>query len=380
MSASIIVAGGGIGGLAAGAALRQAGCEVEIFERAPAGRPEGSGITVQANAMLVMRALGLEQRVMAEGCVLTEGALFDHEGRVLERMDLAAMTPVDACGVAIHRTRLLDALREAAPPVTHGVAVEGFEPTEAGVVVRLSDGSTRRADALVGADGLRSRVRAGLLGDEPLRYAGYTTWRGVARGVASDGRATGEYWGPGARFGVVPIGHGETYWFAVRNAPEGGSDEGDPREGLLGLFGGWPEPIGALIEATPREAVIRTDTFDRPPSPKWGAGRVTLLGDAAHPMTPNLGQGAAQALEDALVLARQVEATPGDLEGALRRYEAQRQPRAAWMVEASWQMGAIGQWEGAFARGVRNLLLRMTPKGAVKRRLAKVYAAPLEAA
>ena len=165
-------------------------------------------------------------------------------------------------------------------------------------------GRRAQADVVVGADGLRSAVRASLGIPGEIRYAGYTAWRGIAP-FRTAGLLAGETLGCGQRFGLVPIAGDRVYWYATDNVPEGGREESErAKVRLAGMFSRWHAPIPALIEATPAAAILRNDISDRDPVDRWGAGRVTLLGDAAHPMTPNLGQGGCQAIEDALVLAR----------------------------------------------------------------------------
>jgi 2-polyprenyl-6-methoxyphenol hydroxylase-like FAD-dependent oxidoreductase len=360
-------------------ALRRAGFSVRIFERASELRPVGAGITMQANAMLAFRTIGLDTEVAAAGHAMKRGAILDNKGRSLGTMLVSEMAEeVGAPMIAIHRARLQEVLRNALgpEPLTLGTQVVGFRDDAEGVFARLSDNTEVRGDLLVGADGLRSTVRARLLNDGEPRYAGYTSWRGVceARGLA-DPDFTSESWGPGLRFGIVPIDQGRTYWFATANAPPGGRDGADPRAELLARFSGWHEPIGALIENTATEAIVRTDIQDRPPVSQWARGRVALLGDAAHPMTPNMGQGGGQAVEDAAVLARCL-ATEVELPAALARYQALRVPRANGFVVQSRRFGALTQWENGAARWVRDRLFQLVPQSSIRANMRRVLTFP----
>jgi 2-polyprenyl-6-methoxyphenol hydroxylase-like FAD-dependent oxidoreductase len=157
------------------------------------------------------------------------------------------------------------------------------------------------------------------------------------------------------------------YWFATANVPPGGRD-GRVQTELLKRFGGWHDPIRRLIEATPPQLIVRTDITDRPPVDRWSKGRVVLLGDAAHPMTPNLGQGGCQAIEDAVVLAEELQRASGVTE-AVQAYERRRVARANATVRASWSMGRLAQWENLVACAFRTLLMRATPPGIVERQL-----------
>lgn len=372
---TVVIAGGGIGGLTLGVALRRAGLSVRIFERAPALRPVGAGITMQTNALLAFRTIGLDTAVAAAGHVMQRGSILDSRGRSLGTMLVSEMAQeLGAPMIAIHRARLQEVLQEALGPesLTLGVKVVGFREEPEGVVVRLSDGTEARGDLLVGADGLRSTVRAQLLNDGEPRYAGYTSWRGVCEvpGLA-DPSTTSETWGQGLRFGIVPLDQERTYWFATANLPAGGIDAPDAHGELLSRFSGWHPPIRALIENTPASAIVRTDIHDRPPVRHWARGRVVLIGDAAHPMTPNMGQGGGQAVEDAVVLARCL-ATEKELPAALSRCEALRLPRANGFVSQSRRLGQIGQWENAVACWVRDRLFRLVPESSMRANLRRV--------
>jgi 2-polyprenyl-6-methoxyphenol hydroxylase-like FAD-dependent oxidoreductase len=238
-------------------------------------------------------------------------------------------------------------------------------------------GGEERADILVGADGLRSKIRAALFGPEKPRYAGYTAWRAVVepREELLPWGSGFESWGRGLRFGCAHIGRGRIYWFA--NAPEGAKDGPPgsptaPKATLLRHFGCWRPPIGELIEATDDGTILRTDIYDREPlGERWGQGRVTLLGDATHPMTPNLGQGACQAVEDAVVLARCLQEGDATAE-ALRRYERSRYDRVAMVVRRSRRVGRVGQLENPLLCRLRDRLLATIPPKVQLRQLEEV--------
>ncbi|NNB96288.1 NAD(P)-binding protein [Corallococcus exiguus] len=370
----VLIAGAGIGGLTLACALQRAGLRATVFERADALRPVGAGIIVQMNAAVALRRIGLCDAVVAEGERAERTLILDSTGARITAIDVRSLQEeLDIPMVAVHRARLQAVLRAHAGPeeaVRLGVSVTGFEDDGARVTVTLSTGETVTGDVLVGADGLRSAVRTGLLGAQPTRYSGYTSWRGVCLGadLVEAGQFT-ETWGPGARFGIVPIGHGEVYWYTTLNAPAGAEDApGQTLAVLQERFAGWHAPIAKLLAATPPERVLRTDIHDRPPVSRWSRGRVTLLGDAAHPMTPNLGQGGCQAIEDGVVLGECL-AAPGSVEDALRAYESRRVERANALVVRSHQVGRVAQWENRAARFVRDALFRRVPQSAARRQL-----------
>jgi 2-polyprenyl-6-methoxyphenol hydroxylase-like FAD-dependent oxidoreductase len=222
-------------------------------------------------------------------------------------------------------------------------------------------------DLVIGADGINSVVRAGLLSDGRPRYAGYTAWRAVARIPESLVPAgyCWETWGRGVRFGITRIGQGRVYWWAAKNAPEGGRDS-DAKAALLETYRDWASPVPQIIEMTARDAIFRNDIIDRVPVHGWSRGRVTLLGDAAHPTTPNLGQGGCQAIEDGVVLAKKLIGTT-DVGAALRSYEHSRYARAAAVTRASWRFGVAGHWENPLACWVRDTTASLIPRAVLLR-------------
>jgi 2-polyprenyl-6-methoxyphenol hydroxylase-like FAD-dependent oxidoreductase len=359
----ILVAGGGIGGLTAAVALRRAGLAVEVFERAEEIREVGAGIAIQPNAVLALRRIGLDAAAAAVSCIEEALRLWTWDGTLLACLRPRELVP-EAPFLSLHRAAFQEVLLEALgrEGLHTGSECAGYEARPDSVALLLRDGRRIEGAALVGADGLHSRVREQLLGDGEPPYAGYTAWRAVTpEGFMPRPEGSSETWGRGHRFGIVPIPHGRVYWYATSNAPPGGRDEpGALRDSLLRVFGGWHSPIRELIAATAEGAILRTDVRHRHPARRWGEGRVTLLGDAAHPLTPNLGQGACQAIEDAVVLAECLRAVP-DPTAALRRYEARRRPRTAGIARRAFHLGWIGQWTSPTACWLRDRLVGSTP-------------------
>ncbi|HEY0155008.1 MAG TPA: FAD-dependent monooxygenase, partial [Longimicrobium sp.] len=180
--------------------------------------------------------------------------------------------------------------------------------------------------------------------------------------------------GAGLRFGVVPIGEGRVAWWATANEQEGTDDGGEgAKPKLLRLFRGWHAPIPQLLEATPAEAILKNDSYDRPPVRGWSRGRVTLLGDAAHPTTPNMGQGGCMAIEDAAVLADALVRNP-DIPDALRDFERRRFRRVAGIVRQSLQYGQVAQWERPAAVRLREAIFRLTPDAVTALAMRRTFA------
>jgi 2-polyprenyl-6-methoxyphenol hydroxylase-like FAD-dependent oxidoreductase len=359
----VIVVGGGIAGLSAAIALRRTGHEVVVLERAPRIDPLGAGITLFANAMRALDRLGVGKAVAARGAAAKRSAILTSEGRELTEVppDLLAGT------IAVHRADLQRELAAAAGDPRLGVEVTSVDQDENQVVARAADGSVERGELVVAADGLRSAMRRAIA-DVPIRYAGYTAWRGVSPVPVEAGRLT-ESWGVGERFGLVDIGGGRTYWFATKNAPEGEPDElGGRKAEILRRFSGWHEPIKAVADASDDEAILRNDVYFLEPLPRWSEGRVVLVGDAAHATTPGVGQGAAQAIEDAVVLADRL-ARGGDLRAALGEYESIRRPRAEAVLKVSRRADRAAQLESPLGWRLRNAVVRRLPERAQRRQL-----------
>ncbi len=360
---TVIVVGGGIGGLSAAIALRCAGWDAQVFERAPEPGEVGAGIGLWANATRVLRRFGVLDEVVRRGMVIAGVKVLDPRGRLLQEMPVR---DYGAPGVLIHRAELHAALLDALPPwaVQPDAVFERYEETGEGVRAWFAGLGVVEGEALVGADGLRSAVRAQALGDGAPVYRGYPVWRGVARDAGLARRIGGvltETVGAGRRFGTVPIGGERVAWWATANEPEGTDDASEGRKAkLLRLFADWHAPVPELLEATPEAEILKNDTYDRPPVRHWGTGRVTLLGDAAHPTTPNFGQGGCMAIEDAAVLARNLCAD-ADVPAALRAYERERAGRTAEIVRQSRAYGGIAQWENPVAVRLRSAMFRLTP-------------------
>jgi 2-polyprenyl-6-methoxyphenol hydroxylase-like FAD-dependent oxidoreductase len=359
----VIIVGGGIGGLSTAIALRRAGHEVVVLERAPQLDPVGAGITLFANAMNGLARLGVAGAVTAAGAAAKTSAILTSDGRELTKL------PADLLegAVAVNRGDLQAALLEAAGEIRLGVEIVSVRDSAEHVIALSADGNEERADLLVGADGLWSRVRGSVEPSAP-QYSGYTAWRGVSSVRIEAGRLT-ESWGAGERFGLVDIGSG-TYWFATANAREGElQDPGERKADLVRRFEAWHPPIGAVLEATPESAVLQNDVHFLEPLPRWSEGRIVLLGDAAHATTPGVGQGAAQAIEDAVVLADELN-KHHEIRDALSKYETIRRPRAELALKLSRRADVAGQLASPLGLRLRNLVVRRLPAGVQGRQLA----------
>jgi len=371
-----VIAGAGIGGLAAAIGLRRAGWQPVILERYPTPGAIGAGVSLWSNALDALDALGVGEVTRSAGTLQSGGGVRVPDGRWLFRGSGAAMNRSGDALLVMHRAELHRELLAALPAgtVIPGATVTGVEHVGDGVVVGYDAPTGReeaRCDLLVGADGIHSTVRQKVWLEAPAPiYAGFTAWRGVTDEPVDVEEST-ETWGVGAEFGVVPLADQRVYWFGTANLPEG-TTFGDERAEVLRRFGQWHHPVTTVVRATTPSAVLHHDIYHLPrPLPRFSCGAVVLLGDAAHAMTPNLGQGACLALEDAVVLAACLAADT-DVERALLRYDEQRRPRAEDLVKMSAQMGRMIQLENRAAVVLRNLMVRATPERHALARIARI--------
>ncbi|HWD81366.1 MAG TPA: FAD-dependent monooxygenase [Kribbella sp.] len=323
-----VVVGGGIGGLAAAIGLRRAGWSVRILERSPALREVGAGWSQAPNAMRAFDALGVGDQVR-ECSVPSQagGNLRTPSGRYLLRFDPGRDTPL----WANHRAELQQVLVRNLPDscLQLGAEVvdvaEGYNPV---ISYKTSRGTRYEiADLVIGADGIHSTIRRLLWPAAEPVFQQVVCWRGVTTAGAAPTVAGFQTWGRGERFGAHPLPGNRVFWFHTSREHRPGRRYDDDLAEVRRRVLDWHEPIPALLDATPPGTVLRHDIFDLDPLPTYVRGRVALLGDAAHAMTPFLAQGACQAVEDAVVLAG--ELGPGtDVAEGLIRYDAARRPRS----------------------------------------------------
>lgn len=365
MGNTAVVVGGGIGGLAAAIGLHRIGWDVTVLERSSLLEDAGAGISLAANGLRALDELGVGRAVRDASRAQYSGGTRTPRGGWLARMDGSALekavgTPI----MGIPRSTLHRLLREALPAGALAIGSEAATVEQAGPgTVHVGYGTTvLEADLVVAADGIGSTVRGQLFPDHPGPvHSGSTVLRAIterAVDLRSDFELT---WGRGAEFGHIALLDGKAEWHAVLSLPAG-TRFADPLTELRRRFHTWHDPIPALLDATRPESVLHHDVNElRTPLPSYVVGRIALLGDAAHAMTPNLGQGACQALEDAVILAAALDAE-STVEAALARYDAERRPRSQAVAGAARQAGKMGQQlSHPLAVTLRNTAMRLTP-------------------
>ncbi len=375
---NVAIIGGGIAGLTTAIALGRyrPDLKVSIYECSREMKPVGAGLALAANAVRAFEQLGLSQHLLEGGRVLERFQILDKRGRVITQTDhLAANAAFNTVSnFAIHRADLqrllLDQLRDT--PLHLGKLASNFASDGRKVVVEFDDATAIETDFVIATDGVHSMFRRRLLPKSQLRFAGYTCWRGVTEHIPMgfDPSMATETWAGGKRFGIVPLRDGQIYWFATVQSPM----LADPqfaaywKTDLLGTFGDLHAPVSELIAGTDDDRILWNDIVDFKPVDRFAFGNILLLGDAAHATTPNMGQGACQAIEGAVILGKTLQSHV-DLRKGFKVFEEKRLPRTRFIVNRSWQLGKIGQIGNPVLAGIRDFLFRQIPVSANTRQV-----------
>jgi 2-polyprenyl-6-methoxyphenol hydroxylase-like FAD-dependent oxidoreductase len=362
MKGKIAIVGGGISGLATALALKKIGLTVSIYEKKAENSRTGSGIVLGSNALKALDYLGVLPQIRERGITSNQYFIFDNHGKPItslhsEQTDYPLYT-------FIHRKDLIDILLNALSDehIYYKKKLVFFTTDHKKSQLYFEDGTIINTDYLLACDGINSAIRNQLFPDKHLRYAGYTCWRGVLENVSDQSIPFYcETWGPKGRFGIIPLSNNRLYWYALKNGePNDTRHHGWKTEELLSNFSEYHHPIPTIIENTLDENVTRRDIYDLETLFHYVYDRILLLGDAAHATTPNLGQGACLAIEDAVVLAKCIEKEQ-HLESAMTSFEKLRIERTKKVVQESWMFGKIAQIDNPFFCSVRNIVMKWTP-------------------
>ncbi len=372
MTETVNIIGAGIGGLTTALTLKQKGLNVQLFESSAEIKPVGAGIIIANNAMQVFQKLGIQDKIEKAGNKISYMKISDKQ---LKEISVADLTDYEKkygiYNIAIHRGDLQKILVEEVgyDNINLSKRLSKIEKSEF-FKLKFEDNTTIESKLVIGADGIKSVVRNQLFEENTLRNANQICWRGVCEFDLPEKyhNELNEAWGIGKRFGFVKISDKKVYWFAVVNSKNSETSEVN----LIELFSDFHKDILQIISATNKDKIIVSDIIDLKPIKKWQSNNLCLIGDAAHAMTPNLGQGACQAIEDANVIGQLVEkGIP--IEDTFVAYEKVRKEKVDKIVQISWKFGQISQWENPFAVWLRNNVLRMTPKFISRRQMNQIF-------
>lgn len=364
----IAIIGGGIAGLTFARCLTDNSYECHIFEKKPSFGEIGAAISVFPNALRVMDAIGLLDTILQNSGRMDRVYLKTHKGKILSYSEPNYDYPTICTHRAALHKILLDGVK-AALYTDHEVSSIS-QHGDGSIRLTFTNGVTDNFDAVIGADGIHSAVRQHVIGDGDPIFRGYNIWRGVVQTNFDVGYGS-ETFGVGQRVGIVPIRDGVYGWWATRNEDFMQGDEPETaKEKLLRLFGDWHDPIPELIQNTPH--IIKNSLCDRQPTMGWSKGNAVLIGDAAHPTTPNLGQGGCMAMEGAYLLAKSITKYGLD-KPAYDRYEEIHFPRAASVVNESLHLGMIGQVSSPLVARIRNFGFKMAPSSMAMKIIDKYF-------
>lgn len=370
------IIGAGIGGLTTALAFEQKGIDYEIYERATTLSEVGAGIWMAPNPLQVFESLGILEEVKAEGNSIDRISLTKKDLSILSDSSQDKVKQLFGYStIAIHRARLQKLLFDKIPQekIHLGKSFEAFEELHDGKInVTFQDGSTALSDYLIGADGIHSGVRKQLFPNSKTRYSGQTCWRGLSSfQLPPEHEHRGmELWGNGVRLGISRISDKEVYWFAVATAEAGQKEDQDTvQQKLLGMYNDFHPMVKELIKNTQKDKILRNDISDLVRLEKWHHNNICLIGDAGHATTPNMGQGAAQAIEDAYYLSNLIAANPD--KNIFAEFEQKRRKKVDMIVNQSWSTGQMAHWKRG--RGFRNLLVKILPSSILEKKLMQVY-------
>jgi len=358
------IIGGGVAGLSMAIALLHLKKDFLVFEQSAVLQGIGAGFGLAANAMQAFDYLGLRQEVEQIGYYTETYAILDPNGRTLIAPDTQRLSSrYNQKNFTVHRADLHSYLLSKLPSerILLGKRFQRFERTANTVLLSFDDGTTYRCRYLIVADGVRSIVRQQLAPQSTPRYSGYTCWRATIGNGAIGLPHGSETWGPKGRFGMTPLIHDRIYWYACINAPQNSATyKKYSVKDLQRNFSDYHNPIPEILSNTSDEDLLWNDIIDIKPLTRFAYGNILLIGDAAHATTPNMGQGACQALEDVAILSQEIKRNSA-VEMAFKNFEIRRLKRTKYITDTSRQIGRAAQYTHPWMIGARNALLRLVP-------------------
>ena len=367
----VAIIGAGIGGLTIGLVLKNAGIPFKIFEKSVEIKPVGAGLVLGINAMQVYKKLGIHNEILEQSSKIHGMNICSPDFSILSNANIRDFEiKYHLSSVAIHRANLHSILSEAVGFENILLNKKFNKITKNNSQYRLDfeDGFNIDTDFLIAADGINSSVRKQIFGERKLRDSKQICWRGV-----TDLKLPKEYknkvtecWGKGTRFGFTEIGNDKIYWYFLIN-----ENKRTLNSNLLDYIDEFDDLIKTIIQTTDTNKIFVTKLFDLKPLNHWYKDNICLLGDAAHATTPNLGQGACQAIEDAYVICELLK--KNSLQESFKKYPEIRMEKANYIVNTSWKIGKIAQLENPFLIALRNLLIMMTPDSYNYKQFQKIF-------
>ncbi len=372
----IAIIGAGIAGLTTAVALKEKNIDTVLFEASAEIKAVGAGLGLAANAIKAFDVLGLKADLIHRGRLLNALTIYDHYGKVIT--NTGTQNVVNKYGednFTIHRADLHAFLCDQLPQHTvyTGKRLTAITQDARCVTLQFHNQTSFTADYVIVADGVHSTARQQLIPNAKPRYAGYTCWRAVINHSSLQTHNVSEIWGPKGRFGIVPLKADSIYWFACINSPRNNPELKKYKvQDLLNQFNGYPAEVEIVLKETKDKDLIWNDIIDLNPIDRFAFGRIVLIGDAAHATTPNMGQGACQAIEDAVCLAEAMT-KHSDFQNAFRAFERLRLKRVHWVTHTSWKLGKVAQLSNPVLSALRNAVFRVLPASFSEKQLEKLY-------
>jgi len=373
----IAIIGGGIAGLSTALALKKHGISSTVYEQASELNEVGAGIWLQPNALKVLSCLGLKESILNSGVELDRVDITDSHLKPFKKGTNIVQDQDGNRIISIHRAKLQKLMFEGLPEnsVRLGCEFKSLEQRSKGVEINFENQKIV-ADYVIAADGINSRIRKGLFPESALRHSGQTCWRGIASlRLKESFRGLGrEAWGNRVRFGFSQVSDDLVYWFAVAKAtPFQKDDKTQVKNKLHDMFKNFHPLVNEILDQTEADKIIRGDLLDLQRLNKWHSQRICLVGDAAHATTPNMGQGAGQAIEDAYVLAK-LFSSDLSFEQLFSRFENIRREKVDYVVNNSWRFGKMAH--SNLGQFVMKSLMKITPESVMDKQLEKLFSLP----
>ena len=370
----ITIIGAGIGGLTTAIALQQKGFKVTIFEQAEQIKPVGAGIILANNAMQVYKKLGLQKIIEENGNPISSLKITKPNLKPLSKINLTYFEKkYDTKNIAIHRgilqQILINQLKSVEIRVNH--KLNSISKNTNDYKLTFENGEEFNSTIILGADGLNSVVRKQILPKNSVRNAKQVCWRGIAQYKlpAKLREELNEAWGKSERFGFVQIAKNKVYWYAFKSFEENKNEF--PLSGIEKYFNNYNSVIKEIIKSTKKEDINTADILDLKPTDVWFKDNICLIGDAAHATTPNMGQGACQAIEDAYILSECLDKY--ETSRAFLKYQNMRLPKAHQVVKMSWLVGKLAHLNNPILIMLRNLILKLTPASVNKKQNEQIF-------